>query len=168
MASLLGKFPVVDGQNLEAQLLQALPGDGAPIITDRSRAYAVNVAFDRIRDVLMQQREVWEQYAPLYWKKKYVSYQMVLTMLDEPLQEEFRLRMQQEFKRAMQLGQLRQEDFDPEAWRTISQWSGGAAGKLGSVPFVRRISANLPKGVKRGIVKVFHLAVNAKRKVMGR
>lgn len=168
MASLFGRFPVVDGQDLEAQLLQVLPGDGARIITDRSRAYAVNVEFDRIRDVLMQQRHVWEQYAPLYWKKKYISYQLVLDMLDEPLQEEFRFRMKQEFKRAIQLGQLKQADFTPEEWRTISQWSGSAAGKLRSSPFVRRVSTYVPKGLKTGIIKAIHLAVNVKRKVMGR
>lgn len=166
MANMSDRLPVCDGQDLEAglELVMAwvLSHDGVPKITDRAVAFAVNMEFDRIRDALMRQRKAWEQYEPLYWRKKYLSYQAVLPALDETLREEFCFRMRQEFKRAMQLGQLRKPEFTAAQWRDIRHMTDEALGYVGLRGALREISPYIPAFIKRGIVGVIRLAAKSK------
>jgi len=136
-------------------------------VKSKQKVYCMNVEYDHIRDLLMENREVWERFCSMYWWIKYRNYWFTYHRIDESYREEYLNRMKQEFKRAMALGQLKQEDFAPDEWRTITQWSSGVAGRLGSLKIVRKIAPYVPKPVKHLAVEALGAAAKAKRKIAG-
>lgn len=161
-------FPVCDGQDLEANLkcvTDQLPQSG--VITDRAAAYTVSIAYDRIRDALMQDRKTWERFQYLYWRKKYHSYQTVCTRLDDSLKTEYLDRMGQEFKRAMQLGQLRRADFSVSEWRDIRGMVDQALGYTGARGIWKKIAPYIPGWIRRGIYGTIGLPAQIKSFIVG-
>ena len=88
-----------------------------------------SVQFDQVRDQLMTDQYQWKKSQYIYWKYKIRNYRVVYTQLDSSLKDEYRKRMGQELKRAMQLGEIRKENFSHGEWseiqRTIisSEWA---------------------------------------------
>ena len=135
-------------------------------VKSKQKVYCMNVEYDHIRDLLMRDREVWERFQYMYWWIKYRNYWFTYNRIDDSYKPEYMERMRQEFKRAMQLGQLRQSDFEPFEWRTIQSMAAGAngiAGRLGSIKIVKKLSPYVPKGVKRITVRALETAVRAKK-----
>lgn len=164
-------FPVCDGRDLEAELQcvteRLLNQNGPAPISDRAVAYAVNIEYDRIRDALMEEREVWQRWQFIYWQRKYHSYLAVLQRLDDSLKERYLDRMQQEFRRAMQTGQLDRSLFDDAGWKeicTMISRSDGASGMIRGIPVVQMLSPYIPKGIRRALLNLANRIVKAKGK----
>ena len=161
-------FPVLMGRDLQKELLEA---ESAVLqretISDREEAYAISRIYDRILDVLMEDQETWKAFRSLYWQKKYDSYSKVCALLDEALKPEFLTRMGHEFKRAVQLGQIIQEDFEAAQWKMIQTLSDRACGYTGTRALWKRVSPRIPGWLRIGISSAAESAVKIKRKMVG-
>lgn len=136
-------------------------------VKSKEKVYCMNVEYDHIRNLLMRDRELWERFQYMYWWIKYRNYWFTYHRIDDSYKEEYMGRMRQEYKRAMQLGQLRKEDFTPEEWRTIQNMvssADGLAAKVSSFPLVRKISPLIPVKVKQMVVGFLNFAVKIKKK----
>ena len=114
--------------------------------------YRVNIEFDRLRDRLMEDPDCWEKFKYSYWQRKYRCYQRQYQNAPSAVRKEFGERMGREFKRAMQLGQLREADFSSRDWlrirRMISQ-SDSLIVKIRWCPLARKAMSALPEWCKR-------------------
>lgn len=143
--------------DLEIILEDVLAGLGDGIITDRDRAYAVSIAYDRIRDALMENQQIWQAWQYIYWQRKYCSYTAVLHRLTDSLQEEYAERMAREFRRAMDRGQLCQSIFDPGQWRDIRNMVDSARGFTGTQGALRKVVRRLPRWARSTAAAVLRL-----------
>lgn len=138
-------------------------------VASREKVYCMNVEFDYIRDLLMKEREIWERFQSMYWWLKYRNYWFTYNRIGDQYKEEYLNRMRQEFKRALQLEQIRQEDFDPAEWKTVQALAAradGLVGLLGSNSVIRRISPYVPAKMKRIAAVALNGAVKIKRKLV--
>lgn len=133
-------------------------------VSSKEKVYCMNIEYDHIRDLLMRDREVWERFQYMYWWKKYHNYWFTYNRIADGYKDQYMDRMRQEFKRAMQLGQLRKEDFEPHEWRTIQNMvsrAGGLISKLSSLKIVRKISPYIPQWCKTVAAKLLRAAEKA-------
>lgn len=135
-------------------------------VKSKEKVYCMNVEYDYIRDLLMRDREIWEKFQYMYWWKKYWNYLFTYNRIDDSYKPEYKNRMQQEFKRAIQLGQLRKEDFEPGEWRGVENLVAGVNGwsdRLTAVPFVKRLLPYIPKPIKRLVGSLLHMLMKCIR-----
>lgn len=155
-----GNSPKVVAQHgINPKLLQFKmpPAECSEIISELPDAYRMNLEFDVLRDQLMQDQKTWEKSKYLYWRTKYDCYQYVYSRLEDCIREEYLQRMRQEFKRAMQLEQLRKEDFTDEEWCTVENLITGVNGLIGrvvSIPLLKMFSPYIPAPVKRVVASL--------------
>lgn len=136
-------------------------------VKSKEKVYCMNVEYDHIRDLLMQDRALWEKFQYMYWWIKYRNYWFTYHRIDDSYKEEYMGRMRQEFKRAMQLGQLRKEEFTSEEWRTIRNMIGSASGlaaKISSFSVIRKVSPFVPRKIKQWIIMCLNYAAKMKKK----
>jgi len=136
-------------------------------VKSKEKVYCMNVEYDYIRDLLMSDRELWRKFQYMYWWKKYSNYWFTYHRIDDSYKEEYMGRMRREYKRAMQLEQLRKEDFTLEEWRTIQNMIGNASGlvaKVSSFPVIRKVSPFIPKKIKQLVIMCLNFAVKMKKK----
>ena len=129
-------------------------------VKSKAKVYCMNVEYDHIRDLLMRDRALWERFQYMYWWEKYHNYWFTYNRIDESYKEEYLDRMRQEFKRAMQLGQLDESTFTEREWYTIRKLVNRADGyvdRLMEVGLVRRLAPYVPKWIKSCIVAVLKL-----------
>ena len=113
----------------------------------RQQAYHTNQIYDSIRDYLMEDYTIWNQYKYLYHVKKFQAYFFTVEHTASQYRQEYLQRFSREFKRAQDLGQLDFALFSPEEkdrllfimkepnrfFRTYYQGSAGKAGILGKL-----------------------------------
>ena len=87
-------------------------------VHSRDKVYCVNVEYDYIREILTEHPQVWERFKYVYWRKKYSNYVFTLNRIGNEYKKEYVDCISKEFKRAEQLGELRQDAFP------VTQWSG--------------------------------------------
>ena len=136
-------------------------------VKSKEKVYCMNVEYDYIRDLLMRDRTLWEKFQYMYWWIKYRNYWFTYHRIDDSYKEEYMERMRQEYKRAMQLGQLRKEDFTQEEWRTIQNMisrADGLAAKISSFSAVRKVSPYITNKITRLVVACLNIAVKTKKK----
>ena len=121
-------------------------GDNSVPLT-RQQAYHTNQVYDSIRDYLMEDYAIWNQYKYLYHVKKFQAYFFTVEHTASQYRQEYLQRFSREFKRAQDLGQLDLALFSPEEkdrllfimkepnrfFRTYYQDSTGKAGILGKL-----------------------------------
>lgn len=149
------------------QQFEILPEETSAKICIPQDVYKINVKFDRLRNELMQNQEMWEDNQHLYWKNKYHCYQSTYCRLEASFKEAYHNRMGQEFKRAMQLGQLRKDDFTVKEWRTIEDLTLRANGHicpLFSHPIAKKISLWIPQKIKQAIIVAITAVLKTKKK----
>lgn len=137
-------------------------------VHNKEKVYCMNIEFDWIRDLLMQDRQIWERFKYMYWWKKYHNYWFTYNRIAEVYRHEYLDRMRQEYKRALQMGELQQELFTGHEWRTIQSLINRADGYvsvLRSFGFIRKISPYIPDGMKRVLLGAVGAMVKLKRKV---
>ena len=140
--------------DLEALLEETAAALGDGVITDRNLAYAVSVAYDRIRDTLMESQSLWQTWQHIYWQRKYCSCSDVLARLDNSLKQEYQLRMAREFRRAMDQGELCQSDFEAGQWKKIRMMIDEEQGLTGTRGALRKAARRLPGWARRPLVAV--------------
>lgn len=126
-------------------------------VKSKAKVYCMNVEYDHIRDLLMRDRALWERFQYMYWWKKYHNYWFTYNRIDDTYKEEYLDRMRQEFKRAMQLGQLDQTTFTEREWCTIRKMVNRADGyvdRLMEVGLVRKLAPYVPSFIKRMVLAV--------------
>lgn len=136
-------------------------------VKSKEKVYCMNVEYDYIRDLLMQDRKLWEKFQYMYWWEKYRNYWFTYHRIDDSYKEEYMRRMRQEFKRAMQLNQLREEDFTSGEWRTIQNLinrADGLAAMLSSFSAIRKLSPYIPIRIKQLAVTLIDFVMKMKRK----
>lgn len=113
----------------------------------RQQAYHTNQVYDSIRDYLMEDYAIWNQYKYLYHVKKFQAYFFTVEHIVSQYRQEYLQRFSREFKRAQDLGQLDLALFSPEEkdrllfimkepnrfFRTYYQDSADKAGILGKL-----------------------------------
>lgn len=144
-------------------------------VMSKAKVYCMNVEYDHIRSLLMRDRAVWERFQYMYWWIKYHNYWFTYNRIDDSHKPEYLERMRQEFKRAMQLGQLRQSDFEPFEWQTIKDMACGADAYVSRMKKNRLIGltasavpAPLRNVVKKALVKMIQAQRQIKKRVRTR
>lgn len=113
----------------------------------RQQSYHTNQVYDSIRDFLMEDYVIWNQYKYLYHQKKYYAYFYTVEHTAPEYRQEYLQRFSREFKRAQNLGELDLSLFPPEEkerlqfimkepnrfYRTYYQSSGSQSGILGKL-----------------------------------
>ncbi len=125
-------------------------------VKSREKVYCMNIEYDFIRDILMRDREIWERFKYMYWWKKYHNYTFTIDRIAEEYEKEFVTRMQMEFKRALQLGQLSPSVFTDLEWdkiQTLIKNSTGFYDALRSAKLVQKLLPYIPQSVKRMAMK---------------
>lgn len=120
---------------------------GSSAFLTRQQAYHTNQVYDSIRDFLMEDYTVWNQYKYLYHVKKYQAYLSTVEHTNPAYRQEYLQRFSREFKRAQDLGELDFTLFSPEEkerllfimkepnrfYRTYYQDSASKSGLLGKL-----------------------------------
>ena len=136
-------------------------------VKSKEKVYCMNVEYDYIRDLLMRDRQLWEKFQYMYWWIKYRNYWFTYDRIDSSYKEEYMNRMCQEYKRAMQLGQLRKDEFTSDEWRTIQNLisrTDGPAARIAAIPAVRKISPYIPGRIRQLAVKCINFVIKMKKR----
>ena len=83
------------------------------------KVYAMNVEYDYIRGILMRDREIWERFKAMYWRKKYHNYTGTLQRIDVQYKREYIKQFSVDFKRGLEKDELSREVFTELEWSTI-------------------------------------------------
>ena len=116
----------------------------------------MNIEYDFIRDILMQDQVIWERFKYMYWWKKYFCYMFTLDRIGDSFREEYRKRMSREFHRAMQKGELSRDTFTELEWQKIRVLTNNANDEaILPVPdsMVRVFAPFIPRFIKRRILE---------------
>lgn len=128
-------------------------------VQSKEKVYCMNIEYDFIRDFLMEDREVWERFKYMYWWKKYFNYMFTYERIGDQYKKDYLERMRQEYRRAMQKGELSQDVFTVLEWRNIQALihsADGVYGTLRSTKLIQMIVPYIPKPVKKMILKMIH------------
>lgn len=126
-------------------------------VQSKEKVYCMNIEYDYIRDILMQNQQLWDRFKAMYWWKKYFNYMFTFDRIGEQYKKEYLERMGLEFKRAMQKDELSREVFTDLEWKKIQSLINNTDGfydALKSAKLMRRIVPYIPQSVKRLIMKV--------------
>jgi glycosyltransferase involved in cell wall biosynthesis len=88
-------------------------------VYNKQKVYCVNVEYDYIREILQQNREIWERFKGMYWFKKYLNYCGTVRRIASEYKREYVIRFSREFKRGMELGELDETLFEEQEWSAI-------------------------------------------------
>lgn len=140
-------------------------------VKNKAKVYCMNIEYDRIRDILMEDRALWERFCAMYWWKKYHNYLFTYDRIDEMYKREYMDRMSLEYRRALMTGQLDRSVFTDAEWRSIQNMinhSTGAVSFLKSIPGLKVLSPYIPDFIKRVVYDLVDWAVMMKRKIAAR
>ena len=85
-----------------------------------NKVYAMNVEYDRMKDIIMEHPELWERFRNIYWHRKYYAYYNSLQRIAPKFKQEFTERFSREMTRGLELGQYEEEpEFTPYEWNRI-------------------------------------------------
>lgn len=89
-------------------------------VKNPQKVYCMNVEYDHIRDILMENEELWDRFKYIYSVKKLHNYMATLNRISEEFKVEYVQRISEEFKRAQIKGELRESDFTVKEWEKIT------------------------------------------------
>jgi len=75
-------------------------------VKSKDKVYAVNVEYDYIRDILLQDADIWERFKSYYYLKRFHNCMFTLTRISSQFKQEYVGRISAEFNRADALGEL--------------------------------------------------------------
>lgn len=137
-------------------------------VKSKEKVYCMNVEYDFIRDLLMRDEEIWERFQHMYWWKKYHNYWFTYNRIDDSYKEEYMHRMRQEYKRAMQLGQLSKDVFDDYEWRAINNMinrSQNIYGKLQCNGIIKKVLPYIPYPIKKVLLTILDSIIKVLKKI---
>lgn len=88
-------------------------------VKNKEKVYCVNVEYDFIRDILMQDQGIWERFKYMYTWKKFHNYLFTINRIDDQFRKDYIQRMGVEFKRAQQLGEFTKDMFTDLEWKKL-------------------------------------------------
>lgn len=71
-----------------------------------NKVYTMNIEYDHIRDLLMQDIQIWNRFKGMYWYKKYYSYLASLNRIAMEFKKDYVTRMAKEFRRGYQQNEI--------------------------------------------------------------
>jgi glycosyltransferase involved in cell wall biosynthesis len=83
------------------------------------KVYCMNVEYDYIREILMEDPAIWNRFKYVYWLKKYSNYNATVSRIGMEYKREYVKRISAEFKRAQQLGELKKDVFPEAQWADL-------------------------------------------------
>lgn len=128
-------------------------------VTNKEKVYCMNIEYDFILDILMQDQILWDRFKYMYWWKKYFNYMFTLDRIDDCFKEEYKQRMRREFRRAMQKGELCRNVFTELEWQKIKNLIHNANEEaLLPIPdeWVRIFAPFVPRFIKRWILDILN------------
>lgn len=140
-------------------------------VKSKEKVYCMNVEYDFIRDILMRDQEIWERFQYVYWWRKYHNYWFTYNRIDDSYKEEYMERMRQEYKRAMELGQLSQNLFTANEWTTIKNMINGTKSEAAKLKenhkIVKKMDPYIPMPLKKVLVKGLSVYKKIKKRFRG-
>ena len=126
-------------------------------VKSKEKVYCMNVEYDHIRNILMQDQKIWERFKYIYWWKKYHNYMFTYNRIDEMHRKEYLQRMRAEFQRAMQKNELSQDVFSDLEWRKIQALIKNVASyrkMLKTAKLVEKLSPYVPRFMKKIVLRM--------------
>lgn len=126
-------------------------------VKSKEKVYCMNIEYDYIRNILMADQMLWERFKYMYWWLKYRNYMFTFNRIGEEYKKEYLQRMQLEYKRAMQKGELCKEVFSELEWKKIEALihnAGGFYELLRSAKWLQKLIPYIPQSVKHTILKI--------------
>lgn len=135
----------------------ALPADLLAEVRGLSGAFEMCIAFDRLRDRLMEDPQSWKTHQADYWKQKYLCCQEIFGRLTREERDILYPRICREFRRAQQLDQLHRSVFTFRQWQAVQKLissSDGYVSMLRSLPLMKTVSRCIPSGLKEKLIGI--------------
>lgn len=88
-------------------------------VHNREKVYCMNIEYDFIREILTQDKKIWNRFKYMYWYKKYTNYTATLNRIGNEYKKEYVNRFSDEFRRAKELGELNRDVFSDARWQDI-------------------------------------------------
>ena len=83
------------------------------------KVYCINKEYDFIREILMQDKKIWNRFKYVYWVKKLSNYLATIKRIGEEYKREYIRAISKEFCRAEELGELKKDVFTEEQWKKL-------------------------------------------------
>lgn len=124
-------------------------------VKDKAKVYCMNIEYDFIRDIFMQQgnERLWERFKYYYNYKRYFSYLFTLKRISREYKREYIERFSRELKRARELEELDLNVFTPNTRKSITllmdsprvfYWKHVILGESIAGRLMKKIKGNLP------------------------
>lgn len=84
-----------------------------------NKVYTMNIEYDYIRGILMQDEEIWEKFKAMYWRKKYHNYRGTLERIGIQYKKEYIKQFSMDFKRGLEKDELDKDVFTEQEWSNI-------------------------------------------------
>ena len=83
------------------------------------KVYCINKEYDFIREILMQDKKIWNRFKYIYWVKKLSNYLATVKRIGDEYKREYIRAISKEFCRAEELGELKKDVFTEEQWKKL-------------------------------------------------
>lgn len=88
-------------------------------VNSREKVYCSNIEYAFIRNLLMQDKDIWERFKYIYAWKMFHNYLFTIDRIGEEFRVEYVTKISREFKEAMQRGELKKDVFTALEWKKI-------------------------------------------------
>ena len=88
-------------------------------VNSREKVYCSNIEYAFIRNLLMQDKDIWERFKYIYAWKMFHNYLFTIDRIGEEFRVEYVTKISREFKEAMQRGEFKKDVFTALEWKKI-------------------------------------------------
>lgn len=88
-------------------------------VNSREKVYCSNIEYAFIRNLLMQDKDIWERFKYIYTWKMFHNYLFTIDRIGEEFRVEYVTKISREFKEAMQRGEFKKDVFTALEWKKI-------------------------------------------------
>lgn len=89
-------------------------------VNSREKVYCSNIEYAFIRNLLVQDKDIWERFKYIYTWKMFHNYLFTIDRISEEFRVEYVRKISKEFKEAMQRGELKKDVFTALEWKKIT------------------------------------------------
>lgn len=88
-------------------------------VNSREKVYCSNIEYAFIRNLLVQDKDIWERFKYIYTWKMFHNYLFTIDRISEEFRVEYVRKISKEFKEAMQRGEFKKDVFTTLEWKKI-------------------------------------------------
>lgn len=88
-------------------------------VNSREKVYCSNIEYAFIRNLLVQDKDIWERFKYIYTWKMFHNYLFTIDRISEEFRVEYVRKISKEFKEAMQRGEFKKDVFTALEWKKI-------------------------------------------------